>query len=158
MPSLSPGTSGAKEAYGVSILREDKTIHIPPKAFLRYNLKERDVVLLTSTREGECGFAIISVEKAKDSVFKKIIDKIELIDKPILINSRPYALVQTKNMSVKFNDDIIKAFDLKIGEQFVVIKSTTMTMSYNPIKIFKGKLASHGFLEAVKNIDKLEIF
>lgn len=45
MPSLSPGTPGAKEAYGISIIRDEMSINIPPKAFARYKLKENDVVL-----------------------------------------------------------------------------------------------------------------
>ncbi len=158
MPSLSPGTAGAKEAYGISILREDNSIRIPPKAFLRYNLKNNDLVLLTSTRVGECGFAILNIENAKKSVFKKIIDKIDTINTAVWINSRPYAITQTTDGTIAFNNELLKAFKLKIGERFIVVKSTTVTMSYNPIEILKAKLKSHGFFEAVNNIEKLEIF
>jgi hypothetical protein len=158
MPSLSPGTAGAKEAYGISVLREDHLIHIPPKAFIRYNLKDYDLVLLTSTRAGECGFGILNIEKARKSVFKKIIEKIDSIDTPILVNSKPYAITRTKNGTIKFNNELLKAFDLKIGERFIVVKSTTVAMSYNPVDVFKAKLKKHGFFEAINNIDKLEIF
>jgi hypothetical protein len=158
MPSLSPGTPGAKEAYGISVLREDNTIRIPPKAFSRYNLRDNDMVLLTSTRKGECGFAVLNIEKAKKSVFNKILEKIDAIDTPVRVNSRPYAITRTKNGSITFNEDLLKAFELKTGERYIVIKSTTVAMSYNPVDIFRAKLRIHGFIEAVKNIDKLEIF
>lgn len=158
MPSLSPGIAGAKEAYGISILKEDNTIRIPPKAFKRYNLKDNDLVLLTSTRFGECGFAILNIEKAKKSVFNKIIAKIDTTDIPVFINSRPYSITRTINQSITFSNELLEAFDLKIGERFIIIKSTTITMSYNPIEILKAKLKSHGFFEAINNIDKLEIF
>jgi hypothetical protein len=158
MPSLSPGTAGAKETYGISVLREDKTIHIPPKAFRRYNLKNNDRVFLTPTRVGECGFAILNIVKAQKSVFNKIINKIDEINIPVWINKRPYALLQTKDKSITFNNDLLNAFELKIGEKFIVIKSTSVAMSYNPIEIFKTKLKKNGFLKAIDNIEKLEIF
>ncbi|MBN2611251.1 MAG: hypothetical protein JXB00_06820 [Bacteroidales bacterium] len=158
MPSLSPGVAGAKEAYGVSILRENNTIKIPPKAFARYNLKENGPVLLTSTRAGERGFAVLNIEKAKKSVFKKIIDSIKTFNEPVWVNSRPYAITEVINETITFNNALLKAFDLKEGERFIVIKSTTVAMSFNPTEVFKAKLQSHGFFDAVKNIDKLEIF
>ncbi len=159
MPSLSPGVSGAKEVYGISVLKEDNSIIIPPKAFLRYKLDYHCPVLLTSTREGECGFAILNIDKAKETVFKKIIDKIEITDKAYLVNSRPYAITKVQeNSFIKFNSEILKAFELKAGEKYIVIKSTTVTMSFTPIAIFKEKLSAHGFLDAIKNIEKLEIF
>ena len=43
MPSLSPGTPGTKEAYGISIIRDDISITIPPKAFKHYGLAEGPV-------------------------------------------------------------------------------------------------------------------
>lgn len=158
MPSLSPGVSGAKEAYGISVIKDNKSLIIPPKGFERYNLKNNDVVLLTSTREGEHGFVIMNFHMANDTVFRKAIDKIRKIDVPIFIKSRPYVITDIQNGKIYFNDEILNAFDLKVGDKFVVIKSTTVTMSFNPIEIFKEKLRSHSFYEAVENIDKLDVF
>lgn len=158
MPSLSPGVAGAKEAYGISVLQVNGIIRIPTKAFIRYGLSNNGSVLITSTRVGECGFAIMNIEKAKQSVFGKIMDKIDAANIPLVINSRPYAIVDVKNEMIAFNDVLRKAFDLKIGERFIVIKSTTVSMSFNPVEIFKAKLRSHGFFNAVNNIDLLELF
>jgi hypothetical protein len=158
MPCLSPGVSGAKEAYGIAVIKENKSVSIPPKALERYNLHNNDVVLLTSTREGECGFCILNIHKASETVFLKIIDKIKKIDEPIFIKSRPYAITDIKNEKIYFNNAILKAFELKPGDRFVIIKSTTLTISFNPIEIFKEKLRSHGFEDAVKNIDNLEVY
>ncbi len=117
MPSLSPGTPGAKEAYGISILREDFTIQIPPKALKRYLLADNELVLLTSTRPGERGFAIMNLGKAEQSIFKKAIDRIDGIDLVRSINSWPYLITKVKNSKIYFNMDIVKAFDLEIGER-----------------------------------------
>lgn len=158
MPGLSPGTPGAKEAYGISILREDLSIQIPPKAFRRYNLADNESVLLTSTRHDERGFAVMNLEKAKLSVFKKVIDKIDGIDQVYRINSRPYLITKVKNSKIYFDKDIVEGLDLEIGERYLIIKSTTMAMSYTPVDIWKRKFEKEGFLESIKNIDSLEIF
>lgn len=158
MPSLSPGTPGAKEAYGISILREDLTIQIPPKAFKRYNLVNNESVLLTSTRRGEGGFAIMNPGNARQSIFKKIIEKIDGMDMVYRINSRPYLITKVINSKIYFNKDMVDALDLKIGERYLIIKSTTMTMSYTPVDVWKRKFEKEGFFESINNIDRLEIF
>jgi hypothetical protein len=80
MPSLSPGTPGTKEAYGICIIRDDLSITIPPKAFKHHGLADSDVVLLTTTHIGEGGIGILNREKAYKSVFKKFIDRIDQIN------------------------------------------------------------------------------
>jgi len=158
MPSLSPGTPGAKEAYGISIIREDFSICIPPKAFQRYQLANNDLVLLTSTRIEEPGLAILNYHKAYKSVFKKIIDKIELTDSPIWEKSRPYVLTKVKNSKVFLNKAILDAFNLKPRDRLLVIKSTTVSMCYSPVEVWKRKFIKRGFTEAIENLSKLEIF
>lgn len=158
MPSLSPGTPGAKEAYGISILREDLTVRIPPKALDRYNLIENDMVLLSSTRAGEAGLAIMNMEKAKQSVFKKITDKIDRPDKLFLEKSRVFAITGIKNGSIKLNNELRNAFHLKAGDRLLVIKSTTVAMSYTPVEIWIKKFRTRGFFEAIENMKNLEEF
>ncbi len=53
MPSLSPGMPGTKEAYGISLIRDDLSIVIPPKAFEHYGLTDGDIVLLSTTHIDE---------------------------------------------------------------------------------------------------------
>lgn len=49
MPSLSPGTPGTKEAYGISIIRDDLSITIPPKACEHYGLADDRLMVVKST-------------------------------------------------------------------------------------------------------------
>ncbi len=158
MPSLSPGTPGAKEAYGISVIREDFSICIPPKAFQRYQLANNDLVLLTSTRIGEAGLAILNYHKAIKSVFKKIIEKINSTDSPIWEKSRPYVLTKVISGKVFLNKEMLEAFNLKIGDRLLVIKSTTVSMCYSHIEVWKKKFMKRGFTEAIENLSKLEIF
>jgi hypothetical protein len=158
MPGLSPGTPGAKEVYGISIIREDFTIHIPPKALARYGLTNYDPVLLTSTRKGEGGLAIMNYKKAKETVFKKFIDKIDEWDQLIFEKSRPFTLTRIQDGKIILNQDLLNAFNLKIGDNLLIVKSTTVTLSYSPVEVWKKKFLKQGFVDAIKNLDTLEIF
>lgn len=40
----------------------------------------------------------------------------------------------------------------------MVVKSTTLTMSYTLVETWKKKFESHGFYEAIENMKKLEEF
>lgn len=158
MPSLSPGTPGAKEAYGISTIRADYSICIPPKALKRYNIANDDLVLLTSTRKGEGGLAVLNYTKAKQTVFNEIISKINDIDVLVYEKSRSYAITKVLQDRIFLNHDLIEAFNLKIGDKLVVIKSTTVAMSFSPVEIWKEKFLKRGFLDSIRNLDKLEIF
>ncbi|MBN1416138.1 MAG: hypothetical protein JW973_13635 [Bacteroidales bacterium] len=158
MPSLSPGTPGAKEAYGISVIRNDLSITIPPKAFKRYGLSDNAIVLLSSTRMGEAGLAILNKEKAYQSVFKDIIDRITALNSIMINNKRIFALTQVIDGKVFLTESMLKAFHLKTGDRLIVIKSTTTTMSYTPVGIWKRKFKQRGFLEAIENIKKLEVY
>jgi hypothetical protein len=52
----------------------------------------------------------------------------------------------------------MEACNLKIGDKLLVIKSTTIAMSFSPVEIWKIKFLKRGFTEAVKNLEKLDIF
>lgn len=158
MPSLSPGTPGAKEAYGISVIRDDYSICIPPLALKRYNIVNNDIVLLTSTRKGEGGLAILNYEKARQSVFNDIIGKIKDINLLVYERSRPYSLTTVLNQRIFLNQELIDAFNLEIGDKLLVIKSTTVAMSFSPVEIWKEKFKKRGFLDAIRNLDKLEIY
>jgi len=158
MPSLSPGTKGAKEAYGISIVRDDLSITIPPKALKRYGLSDKDIVLLSTTRIGEGGLAIMNKEKAYQSVFKKVIDQIDMLNAVYMQNKRIFALTRIIDGKVFLTSELLESFYLKKGDRLLVIKSTTLTMSYSLVEVWKGKFEKRGFLEAIENIQKLEEF
>ncbi|MFC2137730.1 hypothetical protein ACFLTE_06105 [Bacteroidota bacterium] len=156
MPSLMPGMLGAKEAYGISVIKKDKSITIPPKAFKRYELANQDFVLLTSTHEGEGGLSILNKEKAYKSILKKIIDEIHKLDTVIWVGKRTYALTNIIDNKIILDDSLLHAFNLKIGDKLLVVKSTTIAISCTPIEIWKKKLVERGFLEAVNNMNNLK--
>lgn len=144
--------------FGISVLRDDYSIYIPSKALKRYNISNNDVVLLTSTRKGEGGLAILNYEKARQSVFNEIIRKIKDINLLVYERSRPYALTTVSNERIFLNQEFIDAFNLKIGDKLLVIKSTTVSMSFSPVEIWKEKFTKRGFLDAIRNLDKLELY
>jgi hypothetical protein len=151
-----PGMAGAKEAYGISVIKEDHSITIPPKALERYELKNNDSVLLTSTRINERGLSILNREKAYASVFKKIIDKIEIPDTIVREKKRTFALTKIVQEKIFLNDELLQAFHLKQGDKLIVIKSTSLSMSFTAVEIWKDKFEKRGFPEAVRNMKKLK--
>jgi bifunctional DNA-binding transcriptional regulator/antitoxin component of YhaV-PrlF toxin-antitoxin module len=158
MPSLSPGTPGTKEAYGISIIRDDLSITIPPKAFKHYGIADGEIVLLTTTHIGEGGIGILNREKAYKSVFKKFIDLIDQMNTFIENKNRYYALTQISSGKVFLTKELLNVFNLKKGDRLMVVKSTTVTMSFTPIEIWKRKFEQRGLFEAVENMKKLEVF
>lgn len=156
MPSLIPGMPGTKEAFGISIINFDGSINIPPKAFKHYGLENNMIVLLTSTHVGEGGLSILNKEKAYKSVFKTSIDKIESLNKAIWDKKRAYALTHVINSKIILNNELLEIFNLKIGDKLMVVKSTTIAMSFTPIEIWKKKFEDRGLFEAVENMKKLK--
>jgi len=158
MPSLIPGMPGTKEAYGISLLRDNGSIIIPPKAFGRYKLTDNDTVLLTSTHIGEGGLSIINLEMAYKSIFKNAIDRIKMPDIAMWNNNRAYALTKIFQNKVVLNDVLIQTFNLKKGDKLMVIKSTTMAMSFTPIEIWEKKFKDRDLYEAIENMKQLVIY
>ncbi|MFO7369397.1 MAG: hypothetical protein R6X09_03915 [Bacteroidales bacterium] len=158
MPSLSPGTPGTKEAYGISLIRDDLSINIPPKAFQHYGLADGDEVLLSTTHIGEGGMGIMIKEKAYNSVFKSIIDRIGRLDSFVVDKNRYYALTKIISGKILLTEELLAVFNLKKGDRLLVVKSTTVTMSYTPVEIWKRKFEQRGLFEASGNIEKLETF
>ncbi len=158
MPSLSPGTAGAKEAYGIVIIGNDACINIPPDALKRYGIEQNSLVLLTSTRKGESGFAIINSIKAQKTVFNKILKEISQMSGILNKNGRYYVITNIQNGKIFLNPEMMAAFNLKTGDKLLVIKSTTVAMSLSLVDTWKKKFKEYGLTEAITNIDHLEIY
>ena len=158
MPSLMPGTPGAKEVYGISIIREDLEITIPPKAFARYELKPDSFVLLITGRRREAGFGLLNKKHAESSVFAKYLNQINKLNTVYWFQNKAYVLTKLKDEKLILTNEMFQAFHLEVGMRLMVVKSTTVTISYSPVEIWKSKLAQRGFLDAIKNIDTLEEF
>jgi hypothetical protein len=151
-----PGTPGTKEAYGISIIREDYSIRIPPKSFTRYGLKDNDTVLLMTTHIEEGGLAMIKKDQALESVFKKYVDKIKNMNEIYLNKKRAYVLTNVVADRIFFNEEMLKAFNLKLGDRLMVVKSTTIAMSYTPVEVWEEKFRKRGLFEAIENMKYLE--
>ncbi|MBU1660884.1 MAG: hypothetical protein KKD28_05365 [Chloroflexi bacterium] len=158
MPSLMPGMPGTKEAYGISIIREDLRITIPPKAFERYELEYDTSVLLTTTHRGEGGFALIKKESAEATVFAKYVNQIEEPETIYWFTEKAYVVTKLRNERIGLTPEMLQAFHLTKGTKLMVVKSTTVAMSYTPIEIWKAKFAQRGLTEAIENMELLEEF
>lgn len=158
MPSLMPGTPGAKEAYGISPVNEDYCFNIPPAACKRYKLAEEDSVILVTGHRGEGGFGLMKKSTGEEAVFGKYIREFTEIDTVLWFNEKAYAWTAVTKGKVKLTPEMMDAYYLNPGERLLVIKSTTVTMSFTPVEIWKRKFEQRGFHEAVKNMEKLEVF
>ncbi len=158
MPSLMPGMPGTKEAYGISTITQDSLVTIPPKAFEHYAYTPHTPVLLTTTHRGEGGFALIQHTKAETTVFAKFVHQIRERQVVQWFNEKAYVLTDANDGVVRLLPDMLEAFHLALGEQLLVIKCTTVAMSYTPLDIWKAKFAKRGLSEAISNMDTLERF
>ena len=158
MPSLMPGTPGTKEAYGISVIREDLSIKIPPSAFERYDLINGGLVVLATTHRGEGGFALLNKERAAATVFERYINQMHEIETVYWFNDKAYALIVINNGKICLTSELLQAFHLGEGDRLMVVKSTTVAMSYTPIAIWKEKFAKRGMFEALENMSKLDEF
>ncbi len=158
MPSLSPGTAGAKEAFGISVIRDDYTLRIPPKPIAHYRIDNPDIVLLTTGHVGGSGFGLIKKETAKRSVFWKRAEQLKTVNELRWFEKRAYVMLDINDGVIRLNDEILNAFYLKIGDRLVSVKSTTVTMSLTPDGVWEKNFEKHGFTEAIKNLKKLKEF
>jgi len=145
MPSLQPGTPGAKEAYGISTIHDSLWFNIPPKAIKRYEILDEDIVLLVTGHRGEGGFGLIKKDTAKKTVFARFVDQIQSIDKVNWLDGKAYAMTRVVNGKVQLNPEMLQAYYLEPGSRLLVVKSTTTAMSFTPVEIWARKLAKHGF-------------
>ncbi len=158
MASLSPGTAGAKEAFAISVIRDDYALQIPPKAMAHYGISDQDQVLLTTGHVEGSGFGLIKKATVERSVFKKCADQLNAIGDLRWFGKRAYVLLDITDGVIRLNAEILKAFLLKIGDKLVAVKSTTVTMSLTPVEVWQKVFEKHGFTEAIKNLEKLEVY
>ena len=151
-----PGTPGAKEVYGVSIIGEDLRIIIPPKAYERYEVNDGDMIALATGHRGEGGFGLMKKEMAEATVFRKYIQQIDGIDIVYWFNDKAYVLTKVADGKIQLTSEMMDSFHLKKGDELMVVKSTTVAMSYTPVEIWKEKFAKHGLYEAIENMSGLE--
>jgi hypothetical protein len=157
MPSLSPGTPGAKEAYDISIIAADLSFAIPLKAMERYDLFNQAGVYLITGRKDEPSFGLIQMEKGIRSVFNKYVKELKEIGKVLWFNKKAYGLAALNNNRVSFTPEMLESFYLKKGDELLSLKSTTTTLSFTRLDVWKEIFLKQGFTEAVHNVKYLEV-
>jgi hypothetical protein len=158
MPSLMPGTAGAKDAYGISMVRLDLSVKIPPKTLKHYKIRDGDLVVLTTTHRGDGGFALLHKGRAEASVFGKFISHIEKPDRPYWFQDKAYVLTPVREGRIHMTSGMLAAFNLNKEDRLMVVKSSTVAMSFTPIELWKEKFLKRGLTEAIENMSKLEVY
>jgi len=158
MPSLHPGMPGTKEVYGLSRIREDGFLFLPPKAVAHYRLLEQDKVVLITTHRGEGGFAISREQTAMHSVFASGLAQLQAPDTVAWIEDRAYALTAFTGGSIHLTPAMLDAYHVQVGQRLMIVKSTTVVMSCTPVEIWERKFAARGMLLEVANIKYLEVY
>ena len=154
-----PGKPGTKEAFGISGVHKDYTIVIPPNALKHYRFLDADYAILITGHRGKSGFGLIKKETGLlNSIFKKYIEKIGQVGKVYWLNNRAFVMLELINGKIQVNQAILHAFLLSRGDQLLVVKSTTVTMSFTPVEIWIKHLKKHGFMEAIENMKKIQVF
>ena len=158
MPSLMPGTPGAKEVYGISTVREDMSVVIPPEAARRYELGDGDVVVLATTHLGETGFALMNREKALATVLGRRISELEGEDVVTRASGRAYAQTRVVGGKICLTPQMAEAFLVAPGDRLMVVKGARVAMAFTPVELWRERLARRGLHEATERIQGLERF
>lgn len=158
MPSLSPGTPGTKEVYGISIVAPDGTVRIPPKAFAHYRFCAGDLAVAVTTHRGEPGFALLNKARAEATVFRQYIAQLETPDDVRRFQDKAYALVRVGDGTIQLAPALLAAFHLKPGDRLMSVKSTTVALSFTPVEIWKEKFLRRGLAAAAANMDRLAVY
>lgn len=158
MPSLMPGVPGAKEVYGICLLRNDASLVIPPDAKRRYGLSDGGWAIGATSHPGEPGFVLMSREGAEGSVFKS---RIEELGTPLSVHwdsGRAYVLMRMEGSRIRLTRDIMDAFRIDVGDRLLVIKGARIGMAFVPVEVWRKKLSPRGFEDAVLRMETLPEF
>ena len=158
LPSLMPGMPGAKEVYGVSVVRDDMTVMIPPRAAKRYEIGDDDVVVLAATHRGEAGFGLLNREKAMATVLSRDISQIEDMDAVRWVRGKAYAQARVIDGRVRLTPQMAEVFGLSTGDRLMVVKGARVAMAFTPVGIWTDRLARRGLHDAIERVAALEEF
>lgn len=158
MPSLHPGLAGAKEVYGLSLIREGGRVILPPKAVAHYGLVEGDTVLLITTHRGEGGFAVSRQQTAACSVFARFTAQLAVPNTVYWFDTKAYALTGFTAGGVRLTPELLDAYHVQVGQRLMIVKSTTVAMSCTPVEIWERKFAQRGMLIEIENVQKLDVY
>jgi hypothetical protein len=158
VPSLMPGRPGAKEVYGVSVVRDDMAVAIPPEAARRYQIGEDDVVVLAATRRGEAGFGLLNREKAVATVLSREVSQVEGEEAVAWVRGKPYAQTRVIDGTVRLTPQMAEVFGLSAGDRLMVVKGARVAMAFTPVGIWMDRFARRGLHHAIERMAALEEF
>lgn len=96
--------------------------------------------------------------RAEATVFAKYVNRINEPETVYWFQEKAYAVTNLRNGQVCLTPKMLQAFHLTEGARLMVVKSTTVAMSYTPIEIWKAKFAQRGLTEAIQNMETLDEF
>ena len=130
MTQLNPG---GKFVYGWSKVNSDMKLCLPVELVKEYQLGEsEDIVILMSSSKTSGGFCVTSMQKLKKSALSHIIVKNPMLrDKNHLYfvttyKNRIYVSVQFVNNTIKLNSNILKKFNLNIGDNLLLVRGSNI--------------------------------
>ena len=130
MPQLNPG---GKYVYGWSRVNSDMKLCLPPELVKEYGLNDtEDIVILMSSSKTSGGFCVTSMKKIRKSAISHIIDRKPILKEKnkqyfiITYKNRVYVSVQFENNIVKLSSNILKKFDVNVGDNLLLVRGSNI--------------------------------
>ena len=154
MPQL---VQGGKYVFGWSYVREEGIISIPPEAYVEYNYRLDDKVILISGSKTSGGFSIIKLEKLIQSPLTKLLDQHSISSKSEFSqgdsikqkNKKMYFTIIEHEYSISIPKNILAQFEISLKTHILAVRGSALGLSY----LVKGPI----YQEAKKH-PELEIF
>jgi len=129
MPQLAPG---GKFVFGWSIINDDYTIQPPKMAVEEYSSAAEGKVILMSGSKTTGGFSVSRKSSIEKSKMAPLLDANPSLrdyklreGEVIEYNGRFFCWLSiSKSGSIKLNDEILRAYSIKIGDRLLAIRGS----------------------------------
>ena len=122
MPQLN---KGGKFVFGLSVIRPDLTIHIPPQALLEYGATRDGKVIIFTGSKITGGFCVTTYSLLSNSKLKHILE-----GEFIQYKGRKYAWLDIdKNGVIKLPHSTLAVLDLQSGMELLAIRSSDIAFT-----------------------------
>lgn len=134
MPQLN---KGGKFVFGLSVVRDDLTIHIPPQAILEYNAIQDGKVIIFTGSKITGGFCITTYSLLMDSKLRHILKECPMLKEYqlsegefIKYKGRKYAwLGIDSNGIIKLPQSTLEVLELQSGMELLSIRSSDIAFT-----------------------------
>ncbi len=134
MPQLN---KGGKFIFGLSVVRDDLKIHIPPQALSEYDATRDDKVIIFTGSKITGGFCVTTFSLLSDSKLKHILEDCPALrdcqlsaGEFIQYKGRKYAwLGIDSNGVIKLPQSTLKALELQPGMELLSIRSSDIAFT-----------------------------